>query len=1071
MSHSQRSQIRARTFRCPDHPVGQCGKGTEQRRSAGRGHRGMLLVAASGLCLGLLGPLPTLADVVAIAPGQADPNRLYLRTGEIDTSGGMVGLPALHRQIPAPGVSNRFVVQLDGPMTPERRRRMETAGIGIGPYLPMHAYIVTLDRAQAAAVQNLEFIRWYSEYQDQWKIDPDLAGPGAHGTPERQALAARGRERYTIVTFPGADLAAVQNAVWNIKGMAVTGWEEMDGPGSAWIELLAEGPLTAPANMAAIPGIQFIERAPEITERARNDRARWIIQSNQQSITPLYAQGLRGEGQIVGIMDTKIRQDHCSFIDSNPIGPNHRKFLAYNTTPGSASHGTHVAGTVAGDAGNETGNTRGIAYKSRIVYHEWPSFTESAMNERLMLHHGQGARIHTNSWGDDGTTAYNGLCRGIDLFSWNNEESLVLFAVTNGSLLKNPENAKNLLAVGASGSAGSQQNHCTAGAGPTSDGRRKPEIFAPGCGTESSSSTSACGTTSMTGTSMACPAVAGAALLVRQYYTDGFYPLGIPTPATALMPSSALLKATLLNSAVDMTGVPGYPSAAEGWGRVLADNALYFDGDARKLQIRDVRKNEGLSTGQVVEFQLPVLGAANPAEPLRITMAYTEPPATANASFASVNDLDLEVVDPVGQTYKGNVFNTVAGFSQLGGAKDDRNNVEQVHIENPQAGVWTVRIRAAAVNEGVQGYALVMTGDIAPAQPPPLIIGLTGPAPTLIAPAEVRQFQVRIVEGSQSLVAGSPRLHHRASGSGAYQELPLTPISGDLYEATIPAPVCGDEPQFYVSAVADNSTVVTFPGAAPVVVLSAEVGVLDVQTIFAADFGSAWPAGWSATGLWNLSAGCAPGSPPPGTACGPAPWAYYGNLSTCTYQTGSSANVGGLMSPMISLPAVAGTAGGELTLSFCSALQTENNASFDRATIRIAGQELTRLGESADWQTQLVNLLPYAGQNVNIEWHFDTRDGYVNDRRGWHVDQIRITATVVTCQQPACYANCDLSTTAPVLNIDDFTCFINQFALAQNLPHEQQVPHYANCDGSQTAPALNIDDFTCFINQFALGCP
>jgi agmatine deiminase len=70
-----------------------------------------------------------------------------------------------------------------------------------------------------------------------------------------------------------------------------------------------------------------------------------------------------------------------------------------------------------------------------------------------------------------------------------------------------------------------------------------------------------------------------------------------------------------------------------------------------------------------------------------------------------------------------------------------------------------------------------------------------------------------------------------------------------------------------------------------------------------------------------------------------------------------------------------------------------------------------------------------------------------------------------------CYANCDESTTAPVLNVDDFTCFINQFAIAQSLPPAEQITHYANCDASTIAPVLNVDDFTCFINRFALGCP
>jgi hypothetical protein len=69
-----------------------------------------------------------------------------------------------------------------------------------------------------------------------------------------------------------------------------------------------------------------------------------------------------------------------------------------------------------------------------------------------------------------------------------------------------------------------------------------------------------------------------------------------------------------------------------------------------------------------------------------------------------------------------------------------------------------------------------------------------------------------------------------------------------------------------------------------------------------------------------------------------------------------------------------------------------------------------------------------------------------------------------------CYPNCDGSTAAPILNIDDFTCFINNFAAATALPHAQQLEHYSNCDNSTIAPILNVDDFTCFINAFAAGC-
>jgi hypothetical protein len=61
-----------------------------------------------------------------------------------------------------------------------------------------------------------------------------------------------------------------------------------------------------------------------------------------------------------------------------------------------------------------------------------------------------------------------------------------------------------------------------------------------------------------------------------------------------------------------------------------------------------------------------------------------------------------------------------------------------------------------------------------------------------------------------------------------------------------------------------------------------------------------------------------------------------------------------------------------------------------------------------------------------------------------------------------CYANCDGSTTPPILNVDDFSCFIQRFAAREG---------YANCDRSTTPPVLNVEDFSCFINAFARGCP
>jgi hypothetical protein len=75
-------------------------------------------------------------------------------------------------------------------------------------------------------------------------------------------------------------------------------------------------------------------------------------------------------------------------------------------------------------------------------------------------------------------------------------------------------------------------------------------------------------------------------------------------------------------------------------------------------------------------------------------------------------------------------------------------------------------------------------------------------------------------------------------------------------------------------------------------------------------------------------------------------------------------------------------------------------------------------------------------------------------------DQI---AWVVDTGAPAqaCYANCDGSTAPPILNTNDFQCFMNKFAAGDS---------YANCDGSTNPPVLNVNDFQCFVNKFAAGC-
>jgi hypothetical protein len=137
------------------------------------------------------------------------------------------------------------------------------------------------------------------------------------------------------------------------------------------------------------------------------------------------------------------------------------------------------------------------------------------------------------------------------------------------------------------------------------------------------------------------------------------------------------------------------------------DESLHFVGDASKLFATEKRRANGLDTGDDDAFTLYVQSSA----PFEVTLAFTDAPGTLNASNPVVNDLDLEVTSPSGVLYRGNDF--AGGWSATGGVADAKNNVERVALAAPELGAWTVRVRAASVPQGPQGYGLCATGDLA----------------------------------------------------------------------------------------------------------------------------------------------------------------------------------------------------------------------------------------------------------------------------------------------------------------------------------------------------------------------
>jgi V8-like Glu-specific endopeptidase len=375
---------------------------------------------------------------------------------------------------------------------------------------------------------------------------------------------------------------------------------------------------------------------------------------------------------------------------------------------------------------------------------------------------------------------------------------------------------------------------------------------------------------------------------------------------------------------------------------------------------------------------------------------------------------------------------------------------------------------------GVFGNAYGMSAVIPPGAPPALRITFPSGLPFLIAPGAGHEVRVNIIPGTQSILAGSARVHFRTGGS-QFASLPMANTAGDEYAAVLPAFACGGGVEMYFSAEGDLGGLAVLPRDAPATLFSSTIGVLGEEPRLVTTFDQAWPTGWSATGVWHVTNSCLP----PGAACTAGPYAYFGRTGTCNYNLPTGAHSGILSAPAVQLPAL--PPGGRVTLRFCYALETENTPALDKAELfvngqtrpewRIADVRPTPTEPDRYWRDAEFDLSEFAGQSISLSWRFNTINAANNAFRGWHLNNVRVHATQVGCTSAPCYANCDNSTASPILNVDDFTCFINSFAEAQGLPHAQQLNHYANCDGSTAAPVLNVDDFTCFINAFALGCP
>jgi hypothetical protein len=450
---------------------------------------------------------------------------------------------------------------------------------------------------------------------------------------------------------------------------------------------------TSPSRItefASLPYVEYVEPAPHedqpLIDQSRSNSRANVLQAPVAS----GGRGLNGENIVIGIGDNAL-PFHTDFtsriIDRAGAPPNY--------------HGTHVHG-IAGGAGILKELYQGYLPKSKLLSQVfsgvWLNAPAYYTDHRMV--------VTNNSYGAIvNECSYNGLydqySRMLDLLSVSLPKVQHVFAAGNSgtgsgyapcppyptdfrTVLGSYQSAKNVLTVGntyADGIIFPQSSR-----GPVKDGRIKPEITAQGSLVMSTATFAPYFRN--TGTSMAAPAVSGGLGLLYQHYR------GLHGDTD---PDNALMKAILCNTATDK-GNPG-PDYTYGFGWM---NLL------RAVEV--LEKNQyltnSISTGGNNSFNVSV--PANTAQ-LKVMLYWNDPAAAAVSSLALVNDLDLSVVNGSTtylpwrlDTLPANVNNPAVR------AADHINNIEQVTIDNPAPGTYSINVSGTAIPvNGPQQYVVV----------------------------------------------------------------------------------------------------------------------------------------------------------------------------------------------------------------------------------------------------------------------------------------------------------------------------------------------------------------------------
>jgi hypothetical protein len=489
---------------------------------------------------------------------------------------------------------------------------------------------------------------------------------------------------------------------------------------------------------------------PEITEQSTNNS----MQANQIHYLNYNRVGPTGKNTYFANIEAFGANNRFRL---NSMGRNHPVYgLHYpdGLNAGAGSHGTTV-GLYAAAANNYNEyEDRGMAEGVTYVY--MPSYSDI---EKLYTNYNLRPLTLNVSAGQGGpTVAYNAQAREFDRITRSLESFMLCMAAGNSgnttnttlsygpgwaNIIAEERTNKNNFTVHAGGNPG--EHYEWASKGPTRDGRLKPDISPEG----------------WEGTSNASPSMAGMVNVLFESYQESYH--------TA--PRGDVVKAVVLNTAIDADkkGI----DFKTGFGTL---NPIRAHRAIQQQHVFTGSMPQG-TTGST-QYTISIPAGTRMA---KILLYWHDYPGTVGAAKALVNDLNIKVNTPSGQTFLPWVLDPTPGrqYDLPVRKTDNLNNVEQVTIDDPQAGVYTITVSGSYVPFGPQPF--VLTYDLLPYH-----IEITSPA----AGFRTARGKQILFTWNAALATGNPAnqieliLQKQTGQSAVIATLPDTQI---YYRYTIPA--------------------------------------------------------------------------------------------------------------------------------------------------------------------------------------------------------------------------------------------------------------------------------------------